>query len=130
MKTVNTIIERLRKEHGDNGCYYLFTHFVEVFEKSIADSKAAFGADSWLFLNGRVDEKHSCLDGFLWGLRAADLIADNERERAQDEIKALRWPENEEAAPAATETTSNASTTVNVSPDAPDVKGGADDAGS
>jgi hypothetical protein len=108
MKTINSIIEWLRQEHGHIGCAGVLESNLSDFQKHPDD-----------------DFYHGKLIGFLWGLNATGGISDEQREAAYDELHSFRWPpKKEEAAPAATETTSNEPTTVNVSSAAPDVKGG------
>lgn len=131
MKAINAIIERLRQKYGLlNGCYYLLQTKVDDFQKAIAVFEAAAyeSAGSWFRKSEAVTEKHSILDGFIYGLYSANFITDAEKDQAFKELNDLRWPpKKEEAAPAGTETTSNASTNANVTPDAPDVKGGTGD---
>jgi hypothetical protein len=128
MKTMETIIERLRTKRGDNGCYYLLGKFVEQFEEAVADSSASFGTGTWLDKDAKADIKHTCLDGFIWGLRAGNFITDDEKDEALKELREFRWPrEKEETAPAGTGTASSDSTTLNISSAPASVNSGAFD---
>jgi hypothetical protein len=103
MKTIETIVERLRTKYGDNGRYYVFGEWLKDFKVAIERDDNAHGTGTWLRLDERAGALHDKLDGFLWGLNAARVITDRERSQASEELTALRWPKKEEtaAAPAA-----------------------------
>ena len=69
---IEVIIERLEKEHGDNGIYYLLKTWYEAYE--------AYGFEECYNM-----EKWE-INGFIWGLEAVGYITTEESREARKYI--------------------------------------------
>ncbi|MGN0494971.1 MAG: hypothetical protein ACI4GW_01965 [Lachnospiraceae bacterium] len=63
---IEVIIERLRKEHGNNGVYAVLKAWYELYENTKYDNK-----EKWE------------INGFLWGLEATGYITEEESQEAR-----------------------------------------------
>lgn len=91
MDQLNAIIDRLRLIPSNNGCFNVLVDGVNRYRKAIEERNGLSldKAPMWLCLQSEVTRHHDDINGFLWGLRAADFITDSERDQAVEELNAL-----------------------------------------